>query len=164
MNLGKTIEKVMTKRIPIWLILLVMVVLMFIATPANAVNAETIISGGGDFFNGDEDIQVNIDLDHKAELKNGWQYVIEVDFYTSYADSTKRQQSLYTNFKLNKELSPKSYMLTVFQTDADKFRDYDLRTVAGVGYGYRLFTNEKWKISTESSIAYLKAMDTEVIL
>lgn len=154
----------MTKRIPIWLILLVMVVLMFIATPVNAVNAETIISGGGDFFNGDEDIQINIDLDHKAELKNGWQYVIEVDFYTSYVDSTKRQQSLYTNFKLNKELSPKSYMLTVFQTDADKFRDYDLRTVAGVGYGYRLFTNEKWKISTESSIAYLKAMDTEVIL
>ena len=141
-----------------------MVALMFVAMPANAANAETSISGGGDFFNIDEDIQINLDFDHKAELNNGWAYVIEADFYTSYADSTMRQQSLYTNFKVNKDLSPKSYMLTVFQTDADKFRDYDLRTVAGVGYGYRLFTNEKWKISAESSIAYLKAMDTEVIL
>jgi putative salt-induced outer membrane protein YdiY len=163
-NLGKIIAKVMTKKIPIWVILLVMVALMFVAMPANAANAETSISGGGDFFNIDEDIQINLDFDHKAELKNGWQYVIEADFYTSYVDSTKRQQSLYTNFKLNRDLSPKSYMLTVFQTDSDKFRDYDLRTVAGVGYGYRLFTNEKWKISAESSIAYLKAMDTEVIL
>ena len=120
-----------------------MVSLMLVAMPANAANPETSISGGGDFFNIDEDIQINLDFDHKAELKNGWAYVIEADFYTSYVDSTKRQQSLYTNFKLNRDLSPKSYMLTVFQTDSDKFRDYDLRTVAGVGYGYKLFKNER---------------------
>jgi len=164
MKLRNFIARVMTQRIPFWLVLVVMVALMFVATPANAANAETSISGGGDFFNGDEDIQVNIDLDHKAELKNGWQYVIEADFYTSYADSTKRQQSLYTNFKLNRDINEKIYILAVFQTDADKFRDYSLRTVAGVGYGYKLFKNEKWKISTESSVAYLRAMDTEAIL
>jgi len=165
MNLGKNIAKVMTKRIPIWVVILVMVALMFVATPANAANAETSISGGGDFFNVDEDIQINLDFNHKADFgTSGWQYVIEADFYTSYADSTKRQQSLYTNFKINKDVSEKIYLLTVFQTDSDKFRDYSLRTVAGVGYGYKLFKNEKWKISTESSVAYLKAMDTEVIL
>jgi putative salt-induced outer membrane protein YdiY len=143
---------------------LIAAVVMFFMLVAQEANADTTIGGGGDFFNVDEDVQINLDFDHRTKLENGWQYTVEADFYTSYADSDKRQQSLYTNWKLNKDINEKMYVLAVLQTDADKFRDYSLRTVAGVGYGYKVFKNDKWKISTESSVAYLKAMDTEMIL
>jgi len=145
---------------PLYIVAAIMVFMLW----AQEANADTSISGGGDFFNVDEDVQINLDFDHRKDLENGWQYTIEADFYTSYADSDKRQQSLYTNWKLNKDINEKMYVLAVLQTDADKFRDYSLRTVAGLGYGYKLFKNDKWKISTESSLAYLKAMDTELIL
>ena len=42
--------------------------------------AQTEISGGGEFFNGDEEITINLDIDHREEF-NGWQYVIEGDIY-----------------------------------------------------------------------------------
>jgi|TARA_B110000858_G_scaffold35127_1_gene39275 putative salt-induced outer membrane protein YdiY len=151
----------MTTRSKIHLSILTLAATLLLSFKASA---QTEISGGGDFFNVDEDVQINLDFDHRQELENGWQYVVEADFYTSYADSDKRQQSLYTNWKLNKDINEKTYVLAVFQTDADKFRDYSLRTVAGVGYGYKVFKNDKWKISTESSVAYLDAMDKEVIL
>lgn len=60
MNLGKIIEKVMTKRIPIWLILLVMVVLMFIATPVNAINERFSIGLANEYTQDYEDESISM--------------------------------------------------------------------------------------------------------
>ena len=55
-------------------------------------------------------------------------------------------------FKQNYELTDKSYVIGVAQLDYDKFRTaYDMRTVLGAGYGYKLLRTEKWKASNELS-------------
>ena len=50
------------------------------------VQAQTELSGGGEFFNGDEEITINLDIDHRQEF-NGWQYVIEGDIYYALEDN-----------------------------------------------------------------------------
>jgi len=127
------------------------------------VQAQTELSGGGEFFNGDEEITINLDIDHREEF-NGWQYVIEGDIYYALEDNDIDEQTVYSQFKLNKDLDDKSYVLGVIQVDYDYFRDYDIRTVLGFGYGRKLYRSDKWKISNEVTVAYLKSDSNETIL
>ena len=127
------------------------------------VQAQTELSGGGEFFNGDEEITINLDIDHREEF-NGWQYVIEGDIYYALEEDDVDEQTVYSQFKLNKDLNDKSYVLGVVQVDYDYFRDYDIRTVLGFGYGRKLYRTDKWKISNEVTVAYLKSDSNETIL
>lgn len=127
------------------------------------VQAQTELSGGGEFFNGDEEVTINLDIDHREEF-NGWQYVIEGDIYYALEDDDVDEQTVYSQFKLNKDLDDKSYVLGVVQVDYDYFRDYDIRTVLGFGYGRKLYRSDKWKISNEVTVAYLKSDSNETIL
>ena len=127
------------------------------------VQAQTELSGGGEFFNGDEEVTINLDIDHREEF-NGWQYVIEGDIYYALEDDDLDEQTVYSQFKLNKDLDDKSYVLGVVQVDYDYFRDYDIRTVLGFGYGRKLYRSDKWKISNEVTVAYLKSDSNETIL
>jgi putative salt-induced outer membrane protein YdiY len=135
-------------------------VLMLLATTANA---STELSGSGEFFNVDEEVTLNLDIDHRAEF-DGWQYVVEGDIYYAEENSTKEEQSVYSQFKLNKDISEKTYLLGVLQVDYDKFRDYEYRTVFFFGFVIKIYKSDRWKISNESTIAYLEGDDTEVIL
>lgn len=125
--------------------------------------AQTELSGGGEFFNVDEEVTINLDIDHREEF-NGWQYVIEGDIYYALEDDDVDEQTVYSQFKLNKDLDDKSYVLGVVQVDYDYFRDYDIRTVLGFGYGRKLYRTDKWKISNEVTVAYLKSDSNETIL
>ena len=58
---------------------------MLLATTANA---STELSGSGEFFNVDEEVTLNLDIDHRAEF-DGWQYVVEGDIYYAEENSTK---------------------------------------------------------------------------
>mgnify|MGYP003671528783 CR=1 FL=1 len=126
------------------LIFVIIAIALLITVPANA---STELSGSGEFFNVDEEVTLNLDIDHRAEF-DGWQYVVEGDIYYAEEDSVQEEQSVYSQFKLNKDISEKTYLLGVLQVDYDKFRDYEYRTVLGVGYGRK---------------AYLEGDDTEVI-
>lgn len=141
------------------LIFVIVIIALLITVPANA---STELSGSGEFFNVDEEVTLNLDIDHKAEF-DGWQYVVEGDIYYAEENSIKEEQSVYSQFKLNKDINEKTYLLGVLQVDYDKFRDYEYRTVLGFGYGRKLYKSDKWKISNESTIAYLEGDDTEVI-
>ncbi len=141
------------------MIFVIIAIALLISVPANA---STELSGSGEFFNVDEEVTLNLDIDHRAEF-DGWQYVVEGDIYYAEEDSVQEEQSVYSQSKLNKDISEKTYLLGVLQVDYDKFRDYEYRTVLGVGYGRKLYKSDKWKISNESTIAYLEGDDTEVI-
>ena len=125
--------------------------------------AQTELSGGGEFFNGDEEITINLDIDHREEF-DGWQYVVEGDIYYALEEGDIDEQTVYSQFKLNKDLDDKSYVLGVVQLDYDYFRDYDLRSVLGFGYGRKLYKSDKWKISNEITVAFLKSDTNETIL
>lgn len=156
------LRKTMSKIKKAVLFLLVAVALLLITMP---VNASTTIGGGGEFFSGAEDeLTLNLDLDHRKDIGDNWQYVFEGDLYYALEDGEAEENTLYTQFKLNKDLSEKSYFLSVLQVDYDEFRDYDIRTVFGAGYGRKLYRSDKWKISNEVSLAYLESDQTEVII
>ena len=62
-------------------------------------------------------------------------------------------------------MTEKSYALGIAQFEYDKFRkDYDLRTVLGAGYGYKFIDTETWKLSNETSLAYLQSSSNELIV
>ena len=128
------------------------------------VSADTELSGSGEFWNIDDEVTINFDIDHRQEYGDGWQYVFESDYYLSKQDGVANEYSIYSQFKLNKDIDDKSYVLSVLQVDYDKFRDYDIRSVLGFGYGRKLYRSDKLRISNETSLAYLDANGTEFIV
>lgn len=138
------------------------VILLLLTMP---VTAQTTIGGSGELFTSDKDeVTINLDFDHRIEMESGWQYVFESDYYYASENGDVEFHDLYTQFKLNKDLSDKSYFLTVLQIDYDEIRDYDIRSVLGAGYGRKLYKSDKWKVSNEVSLAYLEGDTTELIL
>jgi len=140
-------------------------VIVFLLLCTVQVAAQTTIGGSGEIFaSGKDEVTVNLDFDHRTELENGWQYVFESDYYYASENGDVEFHDLYTQFKLNKDLTDESYFLTVLQVDYDEIRDYDIRSVLGAGYGRKLYKSDKWKVSNEVSLAYLEGDTTELIL
>jgi|TARA_R110002167_G_scaffold64392_2_gene181998 hypothetical protein len=139
--------------------------LVFFMLFAVQVAAQTTIGGSGELFTSDKDeVTINLDFDHRQEVGDGWQYVFESDYYYASENGDVEFHDLYTQFKLNKDLSDKSYFLAVLQVDYDEIRDYDVRSVLGAGYGRKLYKSDKWKVSNELSLAYLEGDTTELIV
>ena len=42
-------------------------------------SASTELSGSGEFWNIDDEVTINFDIDHRQEYGDGWQYVFESD-------------------------------------------------------------------------------------
>ena len=140
-------------------------VIVFLLLCTVQVAAQTTIGGSGEIFaSGKDEVTVNLDFDHRTEIENGWQYVFESDYYYASENGDVEFHDLYTQFKLNKDLTDESYFLAVLQVDYDEIRDYDIRSVLGAGYGRKLYKSDKWKVSNEVSLAYLEGDTTELIL
>ena len=56
---------------------------------------------------------------------------------------------------IKKVIMLKSYAFGILSYDSDAFRSSGDRTVVGAGYGYDLLDNEKWNITSETSIAFM---------
>ncbi len=112
----------------------------------------------------DSDATFNGKFKHNVE-KGKWQSNYEAAYIYKKSDGIEKTNDFYFQFKENYELSDKSYVIGVAQLDYDKFRTaYDMRTVVGAGYGYKLLRTEKWKVSNEVSLAFLKSDNNEVIV
>lgn len=112
----------------------------------------------------DSDSTFNGKFKHNVE-KGKWQSNYEAAYIYKKADGVEKTNDFYFQFKENYELTDKSYVIGVAQLDYDKFRTaYDMRTVVGAGYGYKILRTEKWKASNEISLAFLKSDSNEVIL
>ena len=70
--------------------------------------------------------------------------VIETDYVYKEQEDLVKMDKFSTIFKANKDLSDKFY---TFGTGD--------RIVGGAGLGWKIFRNDSWKISHESSLAYL---------
>ena len=140
---------------------LLAVCMLFIAT-CNPVYASTTANLGLTLV--DSDSTFNGKFKHNVE-HGKWQSNYEAAYIYKKADGVEKTNDFYFQFKENYELTDKSYVIGVAQLDYDKFRTaYDMRTVVGAGYGYKLLRTEKWKASNEISLAFLKSDSNEVIL
>lgn len=81
--------------------------------------------------------------------------VIETDYVYKEQENLVKMDKFSTILKANKDLTDKFYTFGVASYDSDKLRDTGDRIVGGAGLGWKIFRNDNWKISHESSLAYL---------
>ena len=82
-------------------------------------------------------------------------FVVETDYvYKEQSDIVKMDKFSIIG-KANKDITPKYYAFSVTSYDTDKLRASGDRIVTGGGIGIKVFRNDNWKISYESSLAYL---------
>lgn len=82
-------------------------------------------------------------------------FVVETDYvYKEQSDIVKMDKFSIIG-KANKDITPKYYAFSVTSYDTDKLRASGDRIVTGGGIGVKVFRNDNWKISYESSLAYL---------
>ena len=112
----------------------------------------------------DSDATFNGKFKHNVE-KGKWQSNYEAAYVFKKSDGVEKTNDFYFQFKENYALTDKSYVIGVAQLDYDKFRTaYDMRTVLGAGYGYKILRTDNWKVSNEVSLAYLKSDANEMII
>jgi len=112
----------------------------------------------------DSDATFNGKFKHNVE-KGKWQSNYEAAYVFKKSDGVEKTNDFYFQFKVNYALTDKSYVIGVAQLDYDKFRTaYDMRTVLGAGYGYKILRTDNWKVSNEISLAYLKSDTNEMII
>ena len=112
----------------------------------------------------DSDATFNGKFKHNVE-KGKWQSNYEAAYIFKRSDGVEKTNDFYFQFKENYALTDKSYVIGVAQLDYDKFRTaYDMRTVLGAGYGYKILRADNWKVSNEVSLAFLKSDANEMIV
>ena len=82
-------------------------------------------------------------------------FVVETDYVYKEQSDIVKMDKFSTIGKVNKDLTEKYYTFGVLSYDSDQLRASGDRVVGGAGIGIKLFRNNNWKISHESSIAYL---------
>lgn len=113
------------------------------------VNATGNIKVGGTFVN-DTDSTFNASWDQKWEMFN-----VSVDYTYKESDSVVKLDKFNTVGKYNYKFSEELYAFAITSYDTDKFRSSGDRTVLGSGVGYKWYSTDNFKLSTESSVAYL---------
>ena len=96
----------------------------------------------------------------KASIDQNWEFdivdlVTEIDYVFKEQDDVVKMDKFSTIGKVNKDITEKYYTFGVLSYDSDKLRASGDRVVGGAGIGIKIFKNDNWKISHESSIAYL---------
>ena len=127
-----------------------------------SVNAYAIDVGFG-LEEDDGDLELDLSIDWSKE-DGPWQSNIEFDYVTEESDGQEEESLTYFNFKQNFTLNEKIYLLGLVQVDNDKYREnYKTRSILGAGFGYKVYKDERLKISNEYSIAYLESDSSEAI-
>ena len=112
----------------------------------------------------DSDVSFSGKVKHIID-RGKWTSNFDTTYTYKTSDGKEKTNDLYFQYKEQYELTEKSYALGIAQFDYDKFRkDYDLRTVLGAGYGYKFIDTETWKLSNETSFAYLQSSGNELIV
>ena len=132
------------------LFIIIVVGLLLITMPANA-------KGSAKFGL----TQINSDSTTlKASIDQNWEFdivdlVTEIDYVFKEQDDVVKMDKFSTIGKVNKDITEKYYTFGVLSYDSDQLRASGDRVVGGAGIGIKIFKNDNWKISHESSIAYL---------
>ena len=87
----------------------------------------------------DSDVSFSGKVKHIID-RGKWTSNFDTTYTYKTSDGEEKTNDLYFQFKENYALTDKSYVIGVAQLDYDKFRTaYDMRTVVGAGYGYKIF-------------------------
>jgi len=137
-----------TKKIIIGFIVLVtfMLISVSVAADGNAKFGATLINS--------DSTTIKTSVDQMWELDT-IEVSLEVDYLYKEQDNIVKMNKFNTVNKVNIDLTEKYYGFSVLSYDTDKLRLSGDRIVGGAGFGWRIFRNDKWRISNESSIAYL---------
>ena len=132
------------------LVLLVAVALLLITMPVNATGSAKF---GLTQINSDSTtLKLSVDHEWDNPLID---FVVETDYvYKEQSDVVKMDKFSIIG-KANKDITPKYYSFSVSSYDRDKLRSSGDRIVTGGGIGIKILRNDNWKISHETSVAYL---------
>ena len=97
---------------------------------------------------------LNASADQNWELDFG-DLILEADYVFKKQDDITKMDEFNIISKVNKGLRGRYYTFGVLSYGTDKLRASGDRVVGGGGLGIKLFRNDNWKVSHESSIAYL---------
>ncbi len=136
------------KKIVIGFVILVtfMLVSVSVAADGSARFGATLINS--------DSTTLNTSIDQLWELDT-IEISLEVDYLYKEQDNIVKMDKFNTVNKINVDLTEKYYGFSVLSYDTDKLRASGDRIVGGAGFGWRIFRNDNWRISNESSIAYL---------
>jgi putative salt-induced outer membrane protein YdiY len=81
--------------------------------------------------------------------------ILEADYVFKKQDDITKMDEFNIISKVNKGLTGKYYTFGVLSYGTDKLRASGDRIVGGAGLGMKLFRNDHWKVSHETSVAYL---------
>lgn len=136
----------MNNRVTKALIFIAVVLFALLFTNPISANSAKI---GGTFVN-DTDSTFSASLDYSiGNFKTSYDYVYKE------SNNVKKIDKFNSVNKYNFDLNDKSYAFGILSYDSDAFRSSGDRTVVGAGYGYDLLDNEKWNITSETSIAFM---------
>ena len=98
-----------------------------------------------------------MDVKHRREIDRwtfvfSWIYGQEENQTTGVRSTTERRTG--GGVQYDYFLSEKSYALANGYAESDLLADVNLRTTAGVGYGYQFKDTENWKLSAEVGLGY----------
>lgn len=128
-----------------------LVLLFLVATPAFAYDGKAKF--GLTQINSDSTtLKLSVDQQWDLDLVG---LVLETDYVYKESDDVVKMDKFSTIGKANKDLSQKYYAFSVVSYDADKLRASGDRVVAGAGVGWKILRTDNWKVSHESSVAYL---------
>ena len=132
------------------LFFIIAIVLLLITVPVNATGSAKF---GLTQINSDSTtLSASVDQKWDNEIID---LVVEADYVYKEQEDLVKMDKFSTIFKANKDLSDKFYTFGVASYDSDQLRDTGDRIVGGAGLGWKIFRNDFWKISHESSLAYL---------
>lgn len=139
-------NKVKKIVIRIAILVSIMLVSMSAASEGSAKFGATLINS--------DSTTLNTSIDQLWELET-IEISLEVDYLYKEQDNIVKMDKFNTVNKINIDLTEKYYGFSVLSYDTDKLRATGDRIVGGAGFGWRIFRNDNWRISNESSIAYL---------
>lgn len=128
--------------------LIIIAVILFALLFTNPISANSAKIGGT--FVNDTDSTFSASLDYGiGNFKTSFDYVYKE------SNNVKKIDKFNSVNKYNFDLNDKSYAFGILSYDSDAIRSSGDRTVVGAGYGYDLLDNEKWNITSETSIAFM---------
>lgn len=91
-------------------------------------------------------------------------YVVETDYVYKEQEDVVKMDKFSIIGKANKDITSKYYAFSVTSYDSDKLRASGDRIVTGGGLGIKVFRNDNWKISHETSVAYLTTDEVDEVI
>jgi putative salt-induced outer membrane protein len=101
---------------------------------------------------------INAKTDATTE-NDTWKHLLGFSLLQSTSSNVKTADRYELHGQSDYKLSEKSYALGSLRYEDDEFSPYSYQAVASLGYGYKFYDTETFKLATETGVGYRRAED-----